>query len=35
VLIYDFDGREEEVDLVFYGEKNWKSINMLEKMLVA
>ena len=32
ILIYDFDGREEEVDLMFYGGKiTWKSINMLRK----
>lgn len=32
VLIYDFDGREEEVDLMFYGGKiSWKSINILRK----
>ncbi|BFH73440.1 3,4-dihydroxy-2-butanone-4-phosphate synthase [Sulfurisphaera javensis] len=32
VLIYDFDGREEEVDMMFYGGKiTWKSINLLRK----
>ncbi|MEM0373543.1 MAG: 3,4-dihydroxy-2-butanone-4-phosphate synthase, partial [Sulfolobales archaeon] len=30
VLIYDFDGREEEVDMVFYaGTVSWKSIYIL------
>ncbi|AHC51172.1 3,4-dihydroxy-2-butanone 4-phosphate synthase [Sulfolobus acidocaldarius SUSAZ] len=30
ILIYDFDGREEETDMVFYGEKvTWKVINTL------
>lgn len=32
ILIYDFDGREEEVDMVFYaGAVTWKSINLLRK----
>jgi 3,4-dihydroxy 2-butanone 4-phosphate synthase len=32
VLIYDFDGREEEVDMMFFGGKiSWKSINILRK----
>lgn len=33
VLIYDFDGREEETDMVFYGGAvNWKSIYTLRTM---
>ncbi|MBB5253039.1 3,4-dihydroxy-2-butanone-4-phosphate synthase [Sulfurisphaera ohwakuensis] len=32
ILIYDFDGREEEVDMMFYaGRISWKSINLLRK----
>lgn len=32
VLIYDFDGREEETDMVFYaGSVTWKSVNVLRK----
>ncbi|BCU70684.1 3,4-dihydroxy-2-butanone-4-phosphate synthase [Stygiolobus caldivivus] len=32
ILIYDFDGREEEVDMVFYaGAVSWKTINILRK----
>ncbi|WP_338600969.1 3,4-dihydroxy-2-butanone-4-phosphate synthase [Sulfolobus tengchongensis] len=32
VLIYDFDGREEETDMVFYaGAISWKSIYLLRK----
>ncbi len=32
VLVYDFDGREEEVDMVFYaGAVSWKSIYTLRK----
>ncbi len=33
VLIYDFDGREEEVDMVFYGGAvTWKSVKTLRTM---
>jgi 3,4-dihydroxy 2-butanone 4-phosphate synthase len=32
VLIYDFDGREEETDMLFYaGSVTWKSVNVLRK----
>ena len=32
VLIYDFDGREEETDMVFYaGSVTWRSVNVLRK----
>lgn len=32
IIIYDFDGREEEADMVFYGGAiTWKSINLLRK----
>ncbi len=32
LIIYDFDGREEEADMVFYaGSVTWKSINQLRK----
>lgn len=32
IIVYDFDGREEEADMVFYaGAVTWKSINMLRK----
>ncbi|ABP94223.1 MULTISPECIES: 3,4-dihydroxy-2-butanone-4-phosphate synthase [Metallosphaera] len=33
VLIYDFDGREEEVDMVFYaGAVSWKSVKALRAL---
>ncbi|AEB94156.1 3,4-dihydroxy-2-butanone 4-phosphate synthase [Metallosphaera cuprina Ar-4] len=33
MLLYDFDGREEEVDMVFYGGAvTWKSIRTLRSM---
>ncbi|MEM3863872.1 MAG: 3,4-dihydroxy-2-butanone-4-phosphate synthase, partial [Metallosphaera sp.] len=33
LLLYDFDGREEEVDMVFYGGAvTWKSIRTLRSM---
>ncbi len=32
LIVYDFDGREEETDMVFYaGAVTWKSINQLRK----
>ncbi|MCL4334076.1 MAG: 3,4-dihydroxy-2-butanone-4-phosphate synthase [Candidatus Thermoplasmatota archaeon] len=32
LIVYDFDGREEEADMVFYaGAVTWKSINQLRK----
>lgn len=32
LIVYDFDGREEEADMVFYaGAVTWKSINRLRK----
>ncbi len=32
IIVYDFDGREEEADMVFFaGAVTWKSINMLRK----
>ncbi|EHP70408.1 MAG: 3,4-dihydroxy-2-butanone-4-phosphate synthase [Metallosphaera yellowstonensis] len=32
VLLYDFDGREEEVDMVFYGGSvTWKTVQTLRK----
>ncbi len=32
VMVYDFDGREEEVDMVFYaGSVTWKSVYTLRK----
>ncbi len=32
LLIYDFDGREEETDMIFYaGAISWKSIYTLRK----
>jgi 3,4-dihydroxy 2-butanone 4-phosphate synthase len=32
LIVYDFDGREEEADMVFYGGAiSWKSINLLRK----
>ncbi|MGC8644892.1 MAG: 3,4-dihydroxy-2-butanone-4-phosphate synthase [Thermoplasmata archaeon] len=32
VIVYDFDGREEEADMVFYGGSvTWESINMLRR----
>ncbi|MCL4447727.1 MAG: 3,4-dihydroxy-2-butanone-4-phosphate synthase [Thermoplasmatales archaeon] len=32
LIVYDFDGREEEADMVFYaGSVSWKSINRLRK----
>ncbi|QKR01008.1 3,4-dihydroxy-2-butanone 4-phosphate synthase [Metallosphaera tengchongensis] len=33
ILVYDFDGREEEVDMVFYGGAvSWKSIRTLRSV---
>ncbi|MGC9105051.1 MAG: 3,4-dihydroxy-2-butanone-4-phosphate synthase [Thermoprotei archaeon] len=32
VMVYDFDGREEEVDVLFYaGKVDWRSVNFLRK----
>jgi 3,4-dihydroxy 2-butanone 4-phosphate synthase len=32
IIVYDFDGREEEADMVFYGGSvTWESINQLRK----
>ncbi len=32
LIVYDFDGREEEADMVFYaGAVSWESINLLRK----
>ncbi|MUN28287.1 3,4-dihydroxy-2-butanone-4-phosphate synthase [Sulfuracidifex metallicus] len=32
IMVYDFDGREEEIDMVFYGGSvSWKSIYTLRK----
>jgi 3,4-dihydroxy 2-butanone 4-phosphate synthase len=32
LIVYDFDGREEEADMVFYaGAVTWKSVNKLRK----
>lgn len=32
LIVYDFDGREEEADMVFYaGSVTWKSVNQLRK----
>ena len=32
LIVYDFDGREEEADMVFYaGSMTWKSVNRLRK----
>ncbi len=32
LIVYDFDGREEEADMVFYaGAVTWKSVNQLRK----
>ena len=32
LIVYDFDGREEEADMVFYaGTVTWKSVNQLRK----